>query len=332
MKPLIVVLALLVAGCSSGGQKTAPLTTNPTRPTTTTVSPWRVVGDLRTCPPKAPTESVTNLNVGVQGLDKKLVPITALTVRVCRYPRAISPLFYDSQAAGQFENQTNRLATQPAAGASGIVGCADGPLYVLTFASEREQVDIEVPGCGYATNGVLDANRSAQWLSELQTPTMGTPPLPPPCPAHQSAPTFNETFCGPTPPQGNGFGPSGECTGRETAPPCGPGMIPGRYYAYTLPGRCDGRLILDGGHWRSSLPPPIPVPDMNVWVSVTANDRQAGFISPNGSVTIEPDTGQPVSVCTTNTPPTPSKQGPVASPATTLPGNYTGKGPQGPKG
>jgi hypothetical protein len=153
----------------------------------------------------------------------------------------------------------------------------------------------------------------------------GSPPLPPACPAHQNAPTFNETFCGPTPPPGDGFGPSGECTGRETAPPCGPGMIPNRYYAYTLPGRCDGRLILDGGHWRSELPPQMPVPDMYVWVSISTDGRTAGFISPNGSVGIEPDTGQPPSVCTTNTPPTPSKQGPVASPATGLRGNLYGE-------
>jgi len=160
----------------------------------------------------------------------------------------------------------------------------------------------------------------------------GSPPLPPACPAHQSAPTFNETYCGPTPTQGNGYGPSGECTGRETAPPCGPGMIPNRYYAYTLPGRCDGRLILDGRRWRSELPPQMPVPDQYGWGKVSANGKSAGWISPHGIFGFDPDTGQPPSVCTTNTPPTPSKQGPVASPATTLPGNYTGKGPQDPTG
>ena len=270
----VATVAVLVAGCSSAGKQAAPMTTNPTRPnTTTTVSPWHVVGDLRKCSSKAPTEPVTNLNAGMQGLDKKLVPITAVTVRVCRYPQAIAPSFYDSQAAGQFETLTNRLAIQSAAGAPGIVGCADGPLYVLTFASDKEQVDIEARGCGKATNGVLDANPNTHWLNLLQTPTMEPPPLTPACPAHQSAPTFNETFCGPTPPPGSGFGPSGECTGRETAPPCGLGMIPDRYYAYTLPGRCDGRLILDGRHWRSELPPAMPVPDQYGWVKIRANSR-----------------------------------------------------------
>jgi hypothetical protein len=335
-RQLVVCLAALVVclgACSSGGGKQATPATNTSTPTTaattTTVSPSQIVANLTKCPSNAPTESVTNLNAGVHGLDEKLVPIIALTVRVCRYPKAVAPLFYDSQAAGQFENATNRFATRPAAGTHGHVACTAAPLYVLTFASNTEQVNIEVLGCRYATNGVLDANPSAQWLNELQTPTMEPPPLPPACPAHQSAPTFNETFCGPTPTPGNGFGPSGECTGRETAPPCGLGMIPDRYYSYTLPGRCDGRLILDGEHWRSELPPAMAVPDQYGWVKISANGKSAGWISPHGTFGFDPDTGQRPSVCTTNTPPTPSKQGPVASPATTLPGNYTGKGPQG---
>jgi hypothetical protein len=111
---------------------------------------------------------------------------------------------------------------------------------------------------------------------------------------------MNGRFCGPTPTRGTGLGPSGECTGRETSPPCGPGMVAGRYYAYTLPGRCDGRLILDGRRWRSELPPPKPVPDMYVWVSVDRGDQHAGFISPKGSVSFEPDHGTPASTCVAN--------------------------------
>jgi len=84
-------------------------------------------------------------------------------------------------------------------------------------------------------------------------------------------------------------------------------MIPDRYYAYTLPGRCDGRLIFDGGHWRSELPPQMPVPDEYGWVKISANRKSAGWISPHGTFGFDPDTGQPLSVCTTNTPPTPSK-------------------------
>jgi hypothetical protein len=126
----------------------------------------------------------------------------------------------------------------------------------------------------------------------------GPPPVPTPCPAHQAVPSMNGSFCGPVPRAGNGLGRSGECTGKETGPPCGAGMVPGRYYEYTLPGRCDGRLILDGRHWISELPPPKPVPDMDVWVSVDTTGTHAGFISPQGSVGFDPDHGQPPAACT----------------------------------
>ena len=188
---------------------------------------------------------------------------------------------------------------------------------------------IFVASCGTSSRGstaatVKPASASSSTSSTLATKTSGSPeirlgfpPSPPPCPTNLTTPTWNDTFCGPKPPPGNGFGPSGECTGRENAPPCGPGMIPGRYYAYTLPGRCDGRLIFGGKRWRSELPPPMPVPDMYVWMRIDANGRTAGFISPNGSVTIEPDTGQPASVCTTNTTPTILTTGPGAFPGPT---------------
>jgi hypothetical protein len=119
------------------------------------------------------------------------------------------------------------------------------------------------------------------------------PPPPIPCPSDQTEPSMQTgSFCGPTPGPGNGLGPSGECSGKETAPPCGPGMIPDRYYEYTLPGRCDGKLILDGRRWLSMLPPTTNGPSMNVWVSVYHGSKSAGFISPAGAVGFDLDTGQ----------------------------------------
>ena len=118
------------------------------------------------------------------------------------------------------------------------------------------------------------------------------------CSAHQTEPSMSTgSYCGPKPVAGNGLGPSGECTGRETAPPCGPGMVPGHYYAYTLPGRCDGKLVLDGRHWRSTLPPPADVPDTDVWAYVNADGKTAGFIAPVGAGEFAPDTGQPAPLC-----------------------------------
>jgi hypothetical protein len=110
---------------------------------------------------------------------------------------------------------------------------------------------------------------------------------------------MNGSYCGPQPVAGNGLGPSGECTGREVAPPCGPGVVMDRYYAYTLPGRCDGRLFLDGRRWISELPPPQPVPDMYVWVHVGPTGSHAGFISPMGSVGFDLDHGQAAHTCST---------------------------------
>jgi len=183
-------------------------------------------------------------------------------------------------------------------------------------------------GTAYAAFHTAAGNERATVELNKALKLDGLPPPPAQCPAYKTTPTFHPTVCS-TPPHGNGFGPSGECIGRETTPPCGPGMIPDHYYAYTLTGRCDGRLILDGGHWRSELPPPKPVPDMYVWVSLGGGSQTAGFISPSGSVGFA-DTGQPMSACMPKTPPPFGTTGPGALPAPT--GNYTGKGPQGPTG
>jgi len=303
----VAAVAFIAAGCTSGDGKQAVATNTQTGTTSSTAassrSPASALSDE--CPPKPPAAPLTALNAGVSGLDQTLVPITAVKVRVCRYPKAVSPLVYDSPAATQFEAETNRLATLPHR-RKGMSCGAGAPTYVVTFASASQQVDV-IDFCGEATNGAFSADSTATWVGGLQTPTMGFPPAAPKCPAHQTEPSFNSTYCGPTPGPGNGLGPSGECTGRETAPPCGPGMLPGRYYAYTLPGRCDGRLILNGSRWRSELPPPTPEPDTYVWVSLNARGEGAGFISPAGAVDFRRDTGQPASVCadtSSGTPPT----------------------------
>lgn len=119
----------------------------------------------------------------------------------------------------------------------------------------------------------------------------------PPCPSDQAEPAWvNGSFCGPAPTAGNGLGPDGLCTGKETSPPCGPGAVPGKYYAYTLPLHCDGRTIFDGQKWVSQLPPSSDLPPIHVWMGrVTAT--QAGFIAPNGSVGFSLDTGAPPAPC-----------------------------------
>jgi hypothetical protein len=122
-------------------------------------------------------------------------------------------------------------------------------------------------------------------------------PEPPPCPAVQNVPSMDTgRFCGPAPGPGSGLGPSGECTGNETAPPCGPGVVPGRFYAYTVPGTCNGLMTFDGKQWVSELPPPNPVPGFDVWLQLGTNGS-VRWIAPTGSVGLQPYVGQTLVPC-----------------------------------
>ena len=123
------------------------------------------------------------------------------------------------------------------------------------------------------------------------------PPDPPPCPAHRATPsTATGRYCGPSPGPGKGSGPNGSCTGTETGPPCGPGVIPDRYYAYTMPGTCSGLVTFDGKQWVSELPPPSPAPDFYVWMGLGVGGS-VGWISPSGAVGLTPYVGQQLSGC-----------------------------------
>ena len=117
-------------------------------------------------------------------------------------------------------------------------------------------------------------------------PSRGEDPLPssPPCPRPApTTPAPATISCGPAAGPGNGAGPGGVCTGTETAPPCGPGAMPGTYYPYSLAERCDGLAVFDGKVWRSELPPPVAGPTQHVWMAL-APGGGAGFISPQGVV------------------------------------------------
>ena len=135
----------------------------------------------------------------------------------------------------------------------------------------------------------------------VRAPSPTPPPTLRPCPAGVTAPTnMNGQYCGPVPPAGNGLGADGVCTGQETTAPCGAGVTIGLYYAYTVPGQCDGLVIFDGRAWVSKLPPPAPVPDMHVWMRLSA-DGTLGFIGPTGMVGFTPYTGQALNECSAST-------------------------------
>jgi hypothetical protein len=122
-------------------------------------------------------------------------------------------------------------------------------------------------------------------------------PSPAPCRVDQQTPTMaTGSYCGPAPHAGNGAGPDGTCTGTETTPPCGPGVVPRRYYAYTMPGTCKGLITFAGKQWVSELPPPSAEPDFYVWMSLGPNGG-LGWIGPNGAVGFQPYVGQALKAC-----------------------------------
>ena len=137
-------------------------------------------------------------------------------------------------------------------------------------------------------------------FSSAGTPAqgLGRPPSEaPPCPAVQSVPSMDTgRFCGPAPGPGSGLGPSGVCAGTETVPPCGQGVIPGHFYAYTMPGTCSGLATFDGRQWVSELPPPTPAPAFEVWIQLSA-DGSVRWIAPTGSVGLRPYGGQGLTAC-----------------------------------
>ncbi len=119
----------------------------------------------------------------------------------------------------------------------------------------------------------------------------------PPCPAHASTPVEPDgRYCGPNPGPGNGSGPDGTCSGTEKNPPCGQGAVVGRYYAYTMPGTCDGLIWFDHKQWVSELPAPNATSDFYVWIQLGPNGS-LGWVGPQGSVGFMPYTGQALKAC-----------------------------------
>lgn len=109
----------------------------------------------------------------------------------------------------------------------------------------------------------------------------------PTCPTIKFPAWIGGAFCGPPPGPGSGSGPDGSCLGTEASPPCGPGMVAGRYYAYTLDSTCTNDYI-DGRWWANELPGGSGL--LDVWISVTAQNTRVGWIGPNGAVGFRPST------------------------------------------
>jgi hypothetical protein len=164
------------------------------------------------------------------------------------------------------------------------------------------------------SGGATAAGASRDSASQGTSGAAGTVPVPAsappaPCPAHSPDPSLqNGPYCGPLPRAGNGSGPDGLCSGHETTPPCGRGVVVGKYYAYTLPESCDGQITFDGRLWDSEMPPPANGPDLWVWMRLDPSG-ELRFISPEGTVGFTPDKGHPPPSCAGTPMSTPSSTG-----------------------
>jgi len=147
------------------------------------------------------------------------------------------------------------------------------------------------------SSGSPSSTSSASASGASQGDFNARPATPPPCPAGQKTPSMTSgRFCGSTPGPGNGLGPGGTCTGKETDVPCGPGVKPSQFYAYTVPGNCSGLMDFDGRQWVSEMPPPNPVPAFDVWIQLSANGS-VRWIAPTGSVGLVPYRDQALPGC-----------------------------------
>jgi heat shock protein HslJ len=180
-KPLTVgacglVAALFVVGCSSGKQSATPTTKRASAaglPTTVRL-PARLV-KLGSCPKVFPGETRVPFNEGVRGLAKEFVPLTATTVRVCRYqelPTGTASVTSGTPAlaAAALEAETNELQRYPV-GTEIAGGCVAFPrdLFV-TFANRTQRASVAyTTGCAAPpSNRVLLAHATDKWLKDLE--------------------------------------------------------------------------------------------------------------------------------------------------------------------
>jgi len=120
------------------------------------------------------------LNYYVRGLDKEMVPIRPLGVRVCQY--SLDGQLVDSNSQGlnhatELADDTNHLSTGSAgsarSGASRLgwraVWCHPPSTYFVTLASQTQQVNIESYQCGAVVNGAIAIEPNAKWFRDVYT-------------------------------------------------------------------------------------------------------------------------------------------------------------------
>ena len=148
------------------------------------VSAAHIAANLGQCPKRYTDATLGTLNAGIKGLDKLIVPISAVVVRICKYGLAPDANSIPSglvasgvgvltpPAATAFEAETNRL---PRADAPIPCPATGPPFFFLTFANATQRVDVwEAGGCGFKTNGTISVGTTTHWSNELAHETTST--------------------------------------------------------------------------------------------------------------------------------------------------------------
>jgi len=142
--------------------------------------------NLGPCSPMPPVVSLDTLNAGVRGLDRMMVPIDAVRVRICLYglDGQRTPLRGTLESVGalslplarQIEDETNALhqVNHSAVGVSVTGPSCPGPVYV-TFANRFQHITVTVNGCDVATNGSFVADVTDALLNDLYRYTADIP-------------------------------------------------------------------------------------------------------------------------------------------------------------
>jgi hypothetical protein len=135
----------------------------------TVVSATRLVKSVGRCP-STPFfgSAVGGFNRGIRGIGERMVPITALNVRLCEYGldgRLTRVTLLKAAAALRLQAHTNLLRTLVGDGSS---ICHPAQLsFLLIFADDAQQVDVR-DFCGVVVNGAVAAKPTKNWLNELQ--------------------------------------------------------------------------------------------------------------------------------------------------------------------
>jgi hypothetical protein len=143
----------------------------------TVVSATHVVANLGQCPSTAFFGSGPGgINSGIRGINERMVPITALNVRLCAYGldrRPTRVALLKPAAALRLQADTNLLRTLAGDGSSSCHPAQRS--FLLIFANDTQQVDVQ-DFCGVVGNGAIAAKSTMTWLNELQHYPSSPPP------------------------------------------------------------------------------------------------------------------------------------------------------------